>query len=133
MRGVLAVTVGAMTLCGTASAQVASTLDWSRLGLNDEAAIASGTFVEPAVGEADVNTTVTWRVDDVGTAGNFAVATGRGADYLSYETQTQGGVAGGYAELAFDASSTTDADRLVMFVSFDRTVTNVAFTLTDID
>lgn len=107
-----------------ARAQIAGTIDWSSLGLADEAAITSGTTATSAA----VTSTITWStVTDGGTFIPF-----EGAGFVSYESGAQGGFTG-YAQVGFDNGAKDPDDKVSLTVSFSEPVTNLAFTLTDID
>lgn len=107
-----------------ARAQIAGSVDWSALGLADEAEINSGSTLTSAA----VASTVTWStVTDGGTFVAF-----EGADFVSYETGSQGGITQ-YAQLGFDNSRQDDDDKVTLEVAFSEPVTNVAFTMVDID
>lgn len=114
----------AALFAGPAAAQMPGTLDWSTLGIADEAAIPSGT-TQASVG---VTSTVTWStVTDGGTFVAYA-----GADFVSYESGTQGGITG-YAQLGFDNERQDPDDRIILDIGFSEPVTAVAFTVTDVD
>jgi hypothetical protein len=107
-----------------ARAQVAGLLDWSALGLADEAAVASGTNLTAA----GVTATVSWSY--VTDGGSFVPY--EGADFVSYEAGTQGGFAG-YAQVGFNNNRQDDDDKITVTLSFSEAVTNLRFTLTDVD
>ncbi|NWG91577.1 MAG: hypothetical protein HXY21_03595 [Parvularculaceae bacterium] len=118
----LAAAVG--MLLAPAHAQVSGILDWAALGIADEDAITSGTTAT----SAGVTTTVTWStVTDGGTFIAYA-----GNDFVSYEQDTQGGFTG-YAQVGFDNSRQDDDDKVTVDLTFSEAVTNLAFTLTDVD
>ena len=125
-RAMAAAAAACALLSGTASAQQAGVLDWSALGLADEAGVPRAGLETTSAG---VLASVSWRVD---TNGGFAAAPGEGQDFVSYEAASQGGETG-FAQLAFDAASREQADRIVLFVQFNEMVTDTAFTLTDVD
>lgn len=107
-----------------ARAQVSGIVDWSTLGIADEDAITSGT----ASTSAGVTTTVAWStVTDGGTFIAYA-----GNDFVSYEQATQGGFTG-YAQVGFDNSRQDADDKVTIDLTFSEAVTNLQFTLTDID
>ena len=124
--------VGA-AMAAQAGAQTAGVIDWSTLGIGDEGPI-------PRVGlegqSGDVTWSVNWRVD--GDTDRFQQAPGLGQDYVSFEGGAQGGFTG-FAQFAFDTNSIQGqnrppaTDRVVFFVQFNEVVTDVAFTLTDVD
>ena len=113
-------------LCASASAQQAGVIDWSALGIADEAGVPR-TGLEVASG--GTRALVNWRVD---TNGGFATAPNLGQDHVSYEEDAQGGFTG-FAQFSFDTALKEPADRVVFFVAFTEPVRDVAFTLTDID
>ncbi len=107
-----------------ARAQIAGTIDWSTLGLADEAALASGTQSTSAA----VTSTISWStVTDGGTFIAFD-----GADFVSYESNTQGGFTG-YAQIGFDNGAQDPDDKVTLNVAISEPVTNLQFTLTDVD
>lgn len=107
-----------------ARAQLTGAVDWSALGLADEAAVASGSTTVSAA----VTSTITWStVTDGGTFVAF-----EGADFVSYETGTQGGFSQ-YAQLGFDNSRQDPDDKVTLEVAFSEPVSNVAFTIVDVD
>lgn len=107
-----------------ARAQISGTLDWSALGFADEAAITSGTTTTSAA----VTSTIAWSI--VTDGGSFVAY--EGADFVSYETNTQGGIAG-YAQIGFDNVRQDPDDKVTLDVAFSEPVANLRFTLTDID
>jgi uncharacterized repeat protein (TIGR01451 family) len=116
--------LAALFLAAPAAAQVSGSLNWSTLGIADEAAVPSGT-TQTSVG---VTSTVTWStVTDGGSFVPFA-----GANFVSYESSTQGGITG-YAQVGFDNERQDPDDKVTLTISFSEAVSNVAFTLTDVD
>ncbi len=107
-----------------ASAQIAGIVDWSTLGLADEAAIVSGTTSTSAA----VTSTITWST--VTDGGTFIAY--EGADFVSYEASAQGGFTG-YAQVGFDNGAQDADDKVTINVAFSEAVTNLQFTLTDVD
>jgi len=107
-----------------ASAQVSGTVDWATLGIVDENVIPSGT-TQASVG---VTSTITWSMATDG--GSFVAYSGN--DFVSYESSAQGGFTG-FAQVGFDNSSEDADDRITLNVAFSEAVTDVEFTLTDID
>lgn len=107
-----------------AAAQMAGTLNWSTLGVADEAAIPSGT-TQISVG---VVSTVTWST--VTDGGSFIAYAGN--DFVSYESASQGGITG-FAQLGFDNDAQDADDKVTLNIGFSEPVADVVFTLTDID
>jgi uncharacterized repeat protein (TIGR01451 family) len=112
------------TAAAPAAAQMAGTLNWTTLAIADEAAIPSGT-TQTSVG---VTSTITWSTATDG--GSFVAYAG--ADFVSYESASQGGFTG-YAQLGFDNERQDADDRITLDIGFSEPVSDVAFTLTDID
>jgi uncharacterized repeat protein (TIGR01451 family) len=111
-------------LAAPANAQVSGIVDWSTLGVADEAVIPTGT----TAASAGVTTTVTWStVTDGGTFIAFA-----GNDFVSYEDGTQGGFTG-YAQIGFDNSRQDADDKVTVDLTFSEAVTSLNFTITDVD
>ena len=111
-------------ICSPAAAQVTGTLNWSALGLADESAIPSG-VTQTSVG---VTSTVTWSSATDG--GTFVPY--EGADFVSYESGTQGGVTGA-AQMGFDNNGRDPDDRVTLTVGFSEAVSHVRFTIVDVD
>ncbi|MEL7488072.1 MAG: DUF11 domain-containing protein, partial [Pseudomonadota bacterium] len=114
----------ALSVFGGARAQTAGSLDWAALGVPDEGAIVSGTTSV----SAGVTTTIAWST--VTDGGSF-VAFG-GDDFLSFESNTENGLAG-YGQLGFDNDAQDPDDRVVVDISFSEAVANLNFTIADID
>jgi uncharacterized repeat protein (TIGR01451 family) len=107
-----------------ARAQIAGAIDWSTLGLADEAVITPGTQTTSAA----VTATVTWStVTDGGSFVAFA-----GDDFVSYEATAQGGVAE-YVQIGFDNERQDADDKVTLNIAFSEPVSNVAFTFVDVD
>jgi uncharacterized repeat protein (TIGR01451 family) len=107
-----------------ARAQISGTLNWSTLGIADENAIPSGTTQT----SAGVTSTIAWStVTDGGTFVAYA-----GNDFVSYESGAQGGFTG-FAQLGFDNGNADQDDKITLTISFSEPITDVEFTLTDID
>jgi uncharacterized repeat protein (TIGR01451 family) len=124
VRRWFALALAAAGLFEPARAQVSGILDWSTLGIADENAIPSGTTAT----SAGVTTTVTWStVTDGGTFIAYA-----GNDFVSYEDGAQGGFTG-YAQVGFDNNRQDADDKVTVDLTFSEAVTNLAFTLTDVD
>lgn len=128
MRRTLAGLVSAMAAAGSAGAQQGG-IDWSSLGRADGQAIPSGTTFT----SAGVTTTVSWNPIDAGTQGNLTAPTSLGDAYVSYGSQGLGGLTDGYAEIAFDTGAEDDGDKVYLFLEFSEPVTDLSFTLADID
>lgn len=107
-----------------AVAQVSGILDWSTLGFADEATLTSGTTST----SAGVTTTVTW--SSVTDGGSFVAY--EGASFVSYESNTQGGFTG-YAQVGFDNDRQDADDKITVTLSFSEAITDLEFTLTDVD
>jgi uncharacterized repeat protein (TIGR01451 family) len=119
--------IAASTACvigASARAQVSGILDWSTLGIADEAVIPSGTTSV----SAGVTSTVTWSTTTDG--GSYVPYAG--ADFVSYESGAQGGFTG-FAQLGFDNERQDPDDKITVRIGFSEAVTNLRFTLTDID
>lgn len=114
----------AVLFAAPAHAQITGTVDWASLGFADEAAIVTGTTTV----SAGVTTTITWStVTDGGTFIPY-----EGADFVSYESGTQGGFTG-YAQVGFDNGNRDDDDKVTIELTFSEAVTDLEFTMTDID
>jgi uncharacterized repeat protein (TIGR01451 family) len=107
-----------------AAAQVSGSINWSLLGLSDESAISSGT-TQTSVG---VTSTMTWTSFTDG--GGFVAFDGN--DFVSYETSSQGGVSN-FLQMGFDNGGGDPDDRVTLTISFSEAVSNVAFTVIDVD
>ncbi len=114
----------AATAATPAAAQVSGILDWSTLGFADEATLTSGTTST----SAGVTTTVTW--SSVTDGGSFIPY--EGASFVSYESNTQGGFTG-YAQVGFDNARQDADDKITVTLAFSEAVTDLQFTLTDVD
>lgn len=114
----------AATAATPAAAQVSGILDWSTLGIADEATLTSGTTST----SAGVTTTVTW--SSVTDGGSFIPY--EGASFVSYESNTQGGFTG-YAQVGFDNARQDADDKITVTLAFSEAVTDLQFTLTDVD
>lgn len=124
MIRLLTITLALLLAALPARAQITGSIDWSALGLSDEAEITSGTQTTSAA----VTSTITWStVTDGGTFIAF-----EGDDFMSYESGSQGGFTG-YAQVGFDNSRQDADDKVTIDVSFSEPVTTLAFTLTDVD
>ncbi len=124
MIRLLMIIASAFIWAAPARAQIAGSVDWSTLGLADEAAIASGATTTSAA----VTSTITWStVTDGGTFVAF-----EGADFVSYESGTQGGFTG-FAQVGFDNGAQDPDDKVTIDVAFSEPVANLQFTLTDVD
>jgi uncharacterized repeat protein (TIGR01451 family) len=124
MIRLLTIIAAAVLAALPARAQIAGTIDWSTLGFADEAAITSGAVTTSAA----VTSTITWSsVTDGGTFVPF-----EGAGFVSYEAGSQGGFTG-YAQVGFDNSAQDPDDKVTLNIAFSEPVTNLAFTLTDVD
>lgn len=124
MIRLLTITLALLVAALPARAQITGSIDWSALGLSDEAEITSGTQTTSAA----VTSTITWStVTDGGTFIAF-----EGDDFMSYESGSQGGFTG-YAQVGFDNSRQDADDKVTIEVSFSEPVTTLAFTLTDVD
>ena len=106
------------------AAQVSGTLNWSTLGVATDAAIPSGTTQT----SAGVTSTITWST--VTDGGSFAPYAGN--DFVSYESTAQGGITG-FAQLGFDNDRQDQDDKITLNIAFSEAVSNVAFTITDVD
>lgn len=132
----LACVAATAALSGHARAQQAGEFDWSALGIPDEGAIARNGSVSQT--SAGVTGTVTWRVDTDDAANqdadpnNDTFVPRDGPDFIAYEASAVGTVAG-VAELTMNAAASDLDDRVVFFMSFDQGVTDVAFTVLDVD
>jgi uncharacterized repeat protein (TIGR01451 family) len=124
LKVVIAAIFAAPVLLGAAAAQVSGILDWSTLGVADEASLASGTTST----SAGVTTTLTWSSATDG--GSFVAY--EGATFVSYESNTQGGFTG-YAQVGFDNDSQDADDKITVTLSFSEAVAALEFTLTDVD
>lgn len=114
----------ALLFATPAFSQTPGALNWAGLGVADEAAIPSGSTQT----SAGVGMTVVWST--VTDGGAFIPSSG--LDFVSYDSGTQGGVAG-YAQMGFDNSRQDPDDKVTLNVAFDEAVQNVQFTIVDID
>lgn len=124
IRRMAAASLAAPLLFAVANAQVTGILDWSTLGVADEAEIPTGTIST----SAGVTTTITWST--VTDGGSFVAYAGN--DFVSYESGAQGGFTG-YAQVGFDNDREDVDDQVIIDVTFSEAVTSLQFTLTDID
>lgn len=115
---------GLVAVGGNALAQTPGVLDWSAQGFVDEAATPRNF----TVASGGINANVTWRTITDG--GSFIPA--GGADYISYEAGTASGFTG-FLNLGFDNDREDQDDQIILDIAFSRGVTNLQFTLTDID
>lgn len=124
LRRIAAAGLAAPLLFAAAHAQVSGILDWSTLGVADEAVIPTGMTAT----SAGVTTTVSWST--VTDGGSFVAYAGD--DFVSYESGVQGGFTG-YAQVGFNNSREDADDQVIIDLSFSEAVTSLRFTLTDID
>lgn len=124
MIRLLIITLALALIALPARAQISGALDWAALGLADEAAVAGGSTTASAA----VTSTIAWSTATDG--GGFAAF--EGAGFVSFETNTQGGVAD-YAQIGFDNARQDPDDKVTLDVAFSEPVSNLRFTLTDID
>ncbi|WP_378185287.1 tandem-95 repeat protein [Aquimarina sp. W85] len=100
---------------------VSEIIEWNTLGVSDEDAIPSGSTISTAAN----NVILTYTADPSLTPAN-------GADFISYETG-QLGAQTQVAQLGFDGSVNDPNARVSSIIAFDSPVTNLTFSLLDID
>jgi uncharacterized repeat protein (TIGR01451 family) len=120
----LAIALAGALMSSPAAAQITGSLNWTALGFADEAAITSGATQT----SVDVVQTVAWSSATNG--GSFVPY--EGANFVSYESGTQGGFTG-FAQMGFDNENEDPNDRVTLTVSYSEAVTDLEFTITDID
>ncbi len=103
----------------------ATELKWEAQGLNDEAAIKSGTVFDLSGG---LTTTVNWQVITDG--GSFIPYAGQ--DYVSFDSGKTGNHTG-YLSLGFNNSKNDPDDLIKLSLDFNKPVTGLTFKLLDVD